>query len=434
MEYKNIENPLLKFNYVVYPDSTVLNLDNGKPIKPYRDPRRPNLPPTLYLQSIEGPRIMYTFDKLIASLFLENYSDDKYIKHKDDDNNNCHPNNLELIDVVDYINSSLNINKEWKKVKLDDIELLYDYYICEDGKLYNGTTFSIVKPFLDERNKGMQRYALYLSNKKTKKINCNRLVAIHFIPDHPDGKDIVYYRDGDVNNNHYTNLSWGDRYDVVTNRFLLNKDRDDKINSIMGREKWVPLKIENELMYEYEISNYGRVYNKSHEYILSVSNGSKNSNNQSWLYVSLRLKDGLFKKYLLHKLVAIHFIPNDDPENKNRINHINGNPECNWSINLEWCTPLENLRHVIDTNLLHSKEFMDESTSIEWRTKTIISWIISLTENDNDLSKSYNIYTNYCNEFKDNYIEMTYQEFINYFHYNIKTDVDFLKIYNFYNY
>ena len=54
-------------------------------------------------------------------------------------------------------------------------------------------------------------------------------------------------------------------------------------------------------------------------------------------------KNGKQTSLLVHRLVAISFIPN--PENKKEVNHIDlckTNPACN---NLEWCTKQENMNH-----------------------------------------------------------------------------------------
>lgn len=60
------------------------------------------------------------------------------------------------------------------------------------------------------------------------------------------------------------------------------------------------------------------------------------------------------KKYLIHRLLALTFIPN--PENKPQINHIDGNKLNNVLSNLEWVTNLENNAHAIKTGLFDMKK------------------------------------------------------------------------------
>lgn len=56
-------------------------------------------------------------------------------------------------------------------------------------------------------------------------------------------------------------------------------------------------------------------------------------------------------------MVAETFSYNDDPENKTQVNHVN---ECKTDIvedNLEWITPVENIKHGHENNLI-SKDFL----------------------------------------------------------------------------
>ena len=78
----------------------------------------------------------------------------------------------------------------------------------------------------------------------------------------------------------------------------------------------------------------GKVYSKKRKRYLK-----QGTNNYGYKKVDL-CKDGTKKTYLVHRLVALHYIPN--PENKPQVDHINRDRSDNRIDNLRWVTRSEN--------------------------------------------------------------------------------------------
>ncbi len=84
--------------------------------------------------------------------------------------------------------------------------------------------------------------------------------------------------------------------------------------------------------------------------VLSYSKGGKHGtkvkspHKTSLGYLRVRLwKDNKVKNYLVHRLVAITFIPN--PKSLQEVNHKNLDKTDNRIENLEWCTRSDNCKH-----------------------------------------------------------------------------------------
>lgn len=98
----------------------------------------------------------------------------------------------------------------------------------------------------------------------------------------------------------------------------------------------------------YSVTDDGRIF--SHARIDARGNSRK----EKWLkpipdgdgYPRVHLcVGGVRRKWQIHRLVAMTFIPNND--NKPTVNHINGNKADNTVCNLEWMTFEENSRHSV---------------------------------------------------------------------------------------
>ena len=100
---------------------------------------------------------------------------------------------------------------------------------------------------------------------------------------------------------------------------------------------------------KYQVSNMGNVKSLNFNNTKRPAILVKKVNRRGYEYVCLS-QYGKRSYSAVHRLVAEAFIPN--PDNKEQINHIDGNKRNNSMYNLEWVSQSENINHAIRTGLL----------------------------------------------------------------------------------
>lgn len=114
----------------------------------------------------------------------------------------------------------------------------------------------------------------------------------------------------------------------------------------------------------YEASTFGRIRTKEGKTTHTALHGKRHwkqrylkdkTPNGRDVRVSL-WKDGKCQYWLVHRLVALTYIPEID--GKTSINHIDGNPKNNKVENLEWCNHKENNNHAFDNRLIPAKNIV----------------------------------------------------------------------------
>lgn len=130
----------------------------------------------------------------------------------------------------------------------------------------------------------------------------------------------------------------------------------------------------------YIIYEDGRLWSKNVRKFLipfPISRRDKNGNKEYMAYkLSNNAKEKIFQ---VHRLVAIHFIPN--PENKSEVNHKDGNKLNNHVDNLEWVTHTENVQHAFNTGLNNGNLWQGELHSRSTYTDEEVKQICEMFSN-----------------------------------------------------
>jgi len=272
----------------------------------------------------------------------------------------------------------------WKILTIENIKTKYEISSFGIIRQIEDNT-KIVKPFL--RN-GYNAVNINI-NKKSRKFPLHRLVAQTFLKN-PKNKKIVNHIDGNKLNNLLDNLEWTTskentkhaietgltkthpckviqfsidgkfiaKYDSILEASKISKANDRHISDVCkGKRKttggyvWKYDDNKNIIQYQnddiefktvtnypnYKIYKDGRIYStRSKKYLVQKLLDS------GYYVVKLCNNGSMIDKYI-HRLVAYAFIENID--NKEAVNHKDGNNKNNNSENLEWVTISENTIH-----------------------------------------------------------------------------------------
>ena len=288
--------------------------------------------------------------------------------------------------------------EEWRK-----IEEFPNYNVSNFGNVINIKTNKIIK-----LNIKSDYYHVGLINNINRNIfKVHRLVAIAFI-ENPENKPEVNHKDKNKLNNNVSNLEWNTRLENCKHKSIglvyksnrnkpilcLNKDTNqvlEQYNSIEDAGKWAfqnnltsnshngrnaigncvnglsisaygykwkyteNNSLENEEWREINLVNlFGENHNLDKIYFVSNLGRFKNSfgtimdnykvNGNGYIRVYINKKT-----FALHRLIALTFLENF--ENKEQVNHKDGNKLNNSIQNLEWVTNKENQIHKFQKGL-----------------------------------------------------------------------------------
>lgn len=148
---------------------------------------------------------------------------------------------------------------------------------------------------------------------------------------------------------------------------------------------------------KYQVNQVGQVRSLNYKRTGKVKRLSPELTSNGYLRVGLFNKYGKYKHYLVHRLVAMTFIPN--PNNLSQVNHIDENKSNNAVWNLEWCTPKYNMNYgtALERRIASKKDMHynvginnPNSTPIIMLDKTTLkplAYFYSITEANNYLGK-----------------------------------------------
>lgn len=278
-----------------------------------------------------------------------------------------------VMDVVRDPHPPTEPGEVWKDV----VGLEGRYLVSSYGKIYSTppspAEHRLVKTSYDER--GCPRFSVKCGRKRVS-MRVPRVVAEAFLERESDDMTLVKHLDGDRGNNRVDNLAWTAEHFGPKVEFT-----DDEVTNI--RQRWLDGELTADIARDYgvsyatvykqldglkrdvtlpeceqgeewaEVEGYsGRYYISSHGRLFSTGDGRRKaklmspvSGNDGYLFSQLYDKERhRGRTYPIHRLVAAAFCDGRTDE-RNCVNHIDGNILNNHADNLEWCTLAYNTKH-----------------------------------------------------------------------------------------
>ena len=349
--------PGLPDRYKVNNAGEVTSFSRGKPITMKQELHPSGLYSVRFRISKNVSHTIYV-DKIVATTFLDNPYNFKYVAHKDGNKGNSNIDNLAWSPYPELLDG------EWKKVPGYG-----KYIVSENGEVRSLKNRSFPSMTPQKRASGYLRYNLYSNDgRKNQYFHSHELVAMSFIPN-PNNYQYLTHIDKDLSNDHYSNLKWTKTSEEETS---------DEDTSKWKRFDKYP---------HYLFSIYGEV--KS--FYGSVPKLMKPTRDFSG-YKKIKLyNDKGGKLFYLHVIIAKLFVPN--PFNLPFVDHIDRNKWNADASNLRWVTASENAKNR-DPNMIYTNSRPIFKCDL---TGTILEKYVSAKEASRQTGISYNHIKEFAN-------------------------------------
>lgn len=212
-------------------------------------------------------------------------------------------------------------------ILFEDVYFSYDKYMIDEECNVSSTNDNLIYDILHSSN-GYDYILLKSYSGRMKPYRLDKIMAFIFLK-----KDVLSNTKYDYDKNPL--------FEVI---HIDNNTRNNSLSNLKVvpfLEKWVDVIYpENVVKGLYEISNYGRIRNKitNKELAVTIVEYKKVS-------ISSNTINGIeLKAVMLHRLIALHFIQNPNPDILTVVDHINGNKlDCRLD-NLQWVSHSDNCK------------------------------------------------------------------------------------------